>query len=77
MMNSSQYSITLNGNKHTLKNYKTLLNSKNEMLIRVRTKTKFTKSFVYLETNTDTFKEDIPYLLLITYYMFRKAYRGG
>jgi len=75
MMNSTQYGITLNGNKYTLKNYKTLLNPKNEMLIKVRSKSTFTKSFFYLETNTDVFKKDVPYLLLITYYMFRKSHK--
>jgi hypothetical protein len=70
------YKIVLNGNEYSLKNYKKILNHKNEMLIRVRTKTTFTKSFVYLETNTDVFKEDVPYLLLITLYMFRTLHRG-
>ena len=68
------YKIVLNGNEYSLKSPKTLFNHKNEMLIKVRTKTTFTKSFFYLESNTDFFKEDIPYLLLITYYVIRKTH---
>ncbi len=71
LFKGKKYLIRHNG---LIKGRYLLLDQDNEMLISVRVQQKLLKSIFCLDRNTDAFNEDIPYLLLITYYIVRKKY---